>query len=246
VLTLGAAAAVTVLAPYLFGHFLLRKTFLLSPDPDVYDGQARGLLDHFLPDYLAGVLMIALTVAAFLLLRPWEQRTRSVVIGWILIAASLIWLLPTTVSSWHHTEATAINHLRETPYPFASQYIECADYKFDSHDESQAAELWQIHLGITQGTQTPNNSCNRVNVYRGWKYVGGYNLGDGDTFTTDITVNMPNWSHPYTTKANATISQTNRVRMDPNAVEVSLLTSAGRTLNFALGKAGDTNTYDLR
>lgn len=46
--------AITVLAPFLIGHFLMTETFVLKPDPGVYEESVRGISDHFWATYLGG------------------------------------------------------------------------------------------------------------------------------------------------------------------------------------------------
>lgn len=228
------ALAVTVVGPNLLGHFLLRKTFLLCPNSSVHNDQVRGLADHFLPDYCAGSLVVALAISVYLLVRLWEFRTPSIVIGWALVAVSLMWLLPTTRSSGNRAEAVSIDHLRETVFPFASQYVECRDWTFDAENSTHQSELWQVYLGRTAGTGSSGGGCNRIAVYRGWQFVGAYDLVD-DTFGSTITVNKPDRSKPFTLQGSGSISQTNRLHMDPGVVGVTLPTEAGWTVNLRLG-----------
>lgn len=39
-----------------------------------------------------------------------------------------------------------------------------------------------------------------MNVYRGWQFVGAYNLLDGDIFTGDVVINHVGWDTPLRDK----------------------------------------------
>lgn len=236
-IALAGGAAVTVLGPYLLGHFVLRKTALLASDPGVYDERARGLGDHFLPDYLGGLAVVVALLAVFLLLRPWAFRLPSVILGWVLTVALFVILIPATMSQWDDAEAKTVASLRETSYPFAEDYIDCYSWDFDSENGASQRELWQVHLGRTRGTDV--EGCNRINVYRGWIYVGGFDLGNGDTFTGDIVVNMPNWTEPFITSGSSSVYQISREPMNPLAVGVDLATEFGGHIRFTLDGAAN-------
>lgn len=236
-ITLAGGAAVTVLGPYLLGHFVLRKTPLLVPDPAVYDERARGLGDHFLPDYLGGLAVVVAVLAVFLLVRPWAFRQPSVILGWVLAVALIAILIPTTMSQWDDAEAKTVASLRETSYPFAEEYIDCYSWDFDSENGASQRELWQVHLGRTRGTDV--DGCNRINVYRGWIFVGSFDLGNGDTFTGDIVVNMPDWTEPLITSGSTSVYQISREPMNPLAVGVDLTTEFGGHIRFTLDGAAN-------
>lgn len=241
-MVLATVAAVTVLVPYLIGHFLLRKTPVLELDPAVYDERARGLADHFLPDYLGGLAVVGVLLALYLLLRPWAFRASSVIVGWVLVAALLIVLLPTTVSKWNDAEAKTIASLRETSFPFQEEFHHCYSWDFDAENGASQRELWQVHLGSTLGTTV--TGCNRINIYRGWLYVGAFDLGNGDTFTGDIVVNMPNWTEAFSTTGSSSIYQIDRQAMNPLAVGVDLSTAFGSHVRFTLD-GGANNQFTV-
>ncbi|MFD3458353.1 hypothetical protein ACFWVM_01470 [Nocardia fluminea] len=234
-------ACVTVLGPYLLGHFALRKTFLLAPDSRVFDEQARGLADHFWADYLGGVTAIGALLAVFLLVRPREFRQREVIIGGVIAAVTVLVLLPTTLSWWHEAEGNTVTSLRESAFPFAARYVDCASWEIEAENERWQHELWQVHLGQTKGSPRVSE-CNQVSVYRGWERVGSFELDNNDHFTESITVRDVTWSAPFTTDRSTTIysttAQGTRVRMKPADVTVELPTTDGRTITFDL--AGST------
>lgn len=244
-----AFLAVTVLVPFLIGHFLLTKTFVLRPDPRVYDEQARGMGDHFLATYLAGLVPIALVLGIFLVARrPWQNRMISVVCGWALVIGSVAVLLPAAMSKWHEAEQTTIAKLRETPFPFSDRYFDCASWSISAENGAQQPELWQVHLGRTKGTNV--DGCNHVSVYRGWQYVGSFGLPAGDIFTRAITVNHVGWDSPYHVEGSSDIASMNRVTgaprpMNPMATNVDLPTKNGRVLVFNLDGAG-AGGFELR
>lgn len=171
---------VTLIGPYLLGHFVLRETWLLAPDPGVYDGAVRGLGDHFVPDYLAGVAAVTALTAAFLLLRPWHHRVRSVVLGWVLVVGLIAFLLPAVDNRWRDSERTSIGKLATTAYPFGERYYTCDSYAYQISWQRGGTEVWQIYLAQEAGF--PGRACNRVEVYNGWRRVGQFTTRDGDTF----------------------------------------------------------------
>ncbi|MEV4154902.1 hypothetical protein AB0J48_17945 [Nocardia salmonicida] len=234
---LAGLACITVLGPYLLGHFALRKTFLLAPDTRVFDEQARGLADHFWADYLGGVTTIGTLLAVFLLVRPREFRQREMIIGGVIAAVTMLVLLPTTLSWWHEAEGKTVTSLRESAFPFAARYMDCASWEIEAENERWQNELWQVHLGQTKGSPRVNE-CNQVSVYRGWERVGSFDLDNNDYFTETITVRDVTWSAPFTTDRSTTIYSTTaqgiRIRMKPTDVTVELPTTDGRTITFDL------------
>lgn len=246
---LAAAMAVTVLVPYLIGHFLMTRTFVLKPDPGVYETEARGLKDHFFGTYLAGLIPIVLLLGVFLVARrPWAGRQRTVVIGWAAIAAGLVLILPSATAHWHASEQKTIAKLRETAVPFDKRFMNCASWEISAENGLQQPELWQVHLGQLKGSEV--DGCNRVNVYRGWMFVGAYNLPDGDTFTEHVIVNHEGWPKPYEAAGSGTVGAVSKktglpVPMNPIATNVELKTKQGRSLQFSLDGAGHGG-FDLR
>lgn len=239
---IAVVAALTVLAPFLLGHFLMTRTFVLEPDPNVYFEEVRGIWDHFLATYLAGLIPITAVLGAFLVLRrPWAGRTSSVVIGGVALISTVALLLPITQSEWHDAEQGTVAKLRETAFPYADKYVDCASWTISAENGVHEAELWQVHLGLAKGTSV--DGCNLAAVYRGWSFVGDFALPDGDVFTRDIEVNHVGWDEPYRDSGGGDISQISRktgaaLPMNPKATNVNLPTAAGRVLDFNLDGAG--------
>jgi len=246
---LAGLLAITVLAPFLIGHLLLTKTFVLQPDPHVYEEQVRGIGDHFFATYLAGLVPIVLLLGIFLVARtPWQGRTAAVAGGWIAVFGSLVLLLPIAQSKWHDAEQKTIAKLRETPFPFADRYYQCASWYIHAENGAKQPELWQVHLGQLQGSDV--KGCNRVNVYRGWRFVGAYNLPDGDTFTGKVVINHVGLDQPFEDSGGTTVSAISRntgesVPMNPVATNIDLATENGHRLQFSLDGAG-ADRFDLQ
>lgn len=242
-----AGLAVTVLGPWLIGHFLMTETFVLSPDERVYDDEIRGISDHFWATYLGGLVPVVLLLGVFLVARPpWQGRKRTVVVGWIAIGATLVLLLPTAMNKWQRAENMSAIKLRETAFPFADRYLDCASWNIGGENGVQQRELWQVHLGQLKGT--PGRGCNRVNIYRGWEFVTAYNLPEGNFFTGDIVVNYPGWTEPYESSSSGdiySVSTKTGVRnpMNPNATNIDLMTETGQRLVFPLAGEGP---FELR
>lgn len=239
--------AVTVLGPWLLGHFLMTKTFVLEADPKVYEDQIRGLSDHFWATYLGGLVPVVLALGIFLVARrPWQHRTFAVVVGWIAVASSLVILLPTAMGQWEAAEEKSAAKLRETAFPFGDRFLNCDSWNIGSENGIHQPELWQVHLGQVSGTA--GRGCNRVSIYRGWQFVVKHDLPPGNFFTGDITVNYPGWPEPYDNSHSGDIfsksrSTGSRLPMNPNATSVDLLTENGQRLVFPLAGEGP---FDLR
>jgi len=224
-------------------------TFVLKPDPEVYIAEARGIKDHFLATYLAGLLPLVVLLGIFLVVRrPWQARMPSVVCGWVALIGAAVILLPATMSAWRDAEHTTVAKLRDTAFPFTDKYVSCGGWTISAENGAHQPELWQVHLGQTAGTSS--NGCNRVIVYRGWQYVGAFGLPDGEMFTRDIVVNHVGWAQPYRGAGSGDIWQVNRntgvrTAMNPLATNVDLPTESGRVLDFNLDGAG-SEKFELR
>lgn len=241
--------AITVLVPFLIGHLLLTKTFILKPNLGVYDGQARGIVDHFFATYLAGLVPIALALGVFLVARqPWRGRTVAVAVGVISLVGSLVVLLPMTMSKWNAAEQKTVAKLRETAYPFSDSYYTCASWKVHAENGLHDPELWQVYLAQVKGTT--GSGCNRVWVYRGWQPVSSFDLPGGDVFTGEAIVNHFDWPQPVHEQGTGDIwSQSSatggRVAMNPRGTNVDLPTANGQVVDFTLDVAG-TDGFKLQ
>lgn len=230
--------AITVLIPWLVGHFLLRKTFVLRANPAVYESEARGLADHFLATYLGGLVVVVLGLGIFLVARrPWQGRVGTVVGGWIAVLGALVVLLPIAGSQWDAAEHKTIKHLRETAFPFSKRFYECAGWTIGAENGAHDPELWQVYLAQVKGTS--GSACNRVHIYRGWQPAGYYDLPDADTFTGEIIVGYVDWTEPYRQTGSADVfsyhkNSGEKVPMNPLATNIELLTTNGHTLEFTL------------
>ena len=242
------ALAITVLGPFLIGHFLMAKTFVLKPDPGVYNQTIRGIGDHFFAIYLGGLVPIVLLLGIFLVTRtPWQYRRAAVIGGWLAIAGTLIFLIPMAQSKWHAAEQKSMAKLRETAFPFASQYLTCASWTVAAENGAKDRELWQVYLAQRQNSGV--NGCNRVVVYRGWEFVGQYDLPDANIFTSTVEVNYPGWSKPFRQQGsgNVVAEFTNTGQtyaMNPICTDIALATATGLTLEFSLDGAG-SNGFNL-
>lgn len=156
----------------------MTRTFVLEPDPDVYVEEVRGIWDHFLATYLAGLIPIATLLGAFLVLRrPWARRTWPVVTGGLALVSAVALLLPVTKSEWHDAEQTTVVKLRETAFPYAEMYVDCVSWTIGAENGAHQPELWQVHLGLAKGSSV--DGCNLAAVYRGWRFVGNFTLPEG-------------------------------------------------------------------
>lgn len=239
--------AVTVLGPWLIGHFLMTKTFVLGDDPRVYEPEVRGIGDHFWATYLGGLVPVLLLAGIFVVARPpWQGRMVHVVIGWVAVAGALVVLLPTAMNEWHDAESVSAAKLRETAFPFADRYFNCESWTIAAENGLQQPELWQVHLAQSKGT--PGSKCNRVVIYRGWQRVTSNDLPDGNWFAGDIVVNYPGWPEPYETSSSGDVYAVSRDSgerraMNPKATSIDLGTESGQRLIFNLAGEGP---FELR
>lgn len=260
--TIAGGLALTVIVPFLIGRFVMTKTFVLRPDPGVYETDVRGFWEYFVPTYLAGLIPIVLLLGVFLVIRtPWTFRLFSVVCGWALLIATVFLLLPFTQSQWNSAEQRAIAELRETPYPFEKKLRyapHCESWFFVGENGRKQFEVWQVHM---RRTATSGKGCNGVSVYRGWREVGSYVLPEGDTFTRDITVSYPGgtdefpvqdssgkrlgWKAFLSTEGANSAAPGASIQMNPIATMVNLPTTNGSVLQFTLDGAGRSR-FELR
>lgn len=237
---------VTVAIPLALGYFVMGKTPLLKPSAAVWTDEVRKFSDHFPAYYLAGVFPILLLLAAALLWPPLERRRYSVAVGGAALIAALF-AIGQAQSSWNGAEDKAADRLRETAFPFSKTYLNCASWTFRAENGVHQPELWQVHLGQVQGTA--GNGCNRVNVYRGWQFVGAFNLPEGDIFTGHIAVNHVGWDKAYEQQGSGDVWQTSRATgaqtpMNPVATNIDLSTKRGHALEFSLDGAA-SGAFDL-
>lgn len=243
------AFAITVLVPFLLGHFVMTHTFVLKKDPAVYVDGVRGIWDHFLPTYLAGLVPIAVLSGAILVLRqPWRGRKGWVLCGFVVLVATLFVLIPSTIDKWQNAEQMTAAKLRETAFPYAERYIDCASWALHAENGAHQSEIWSVNLGLARGTQV--DGCNLVAVYRGWQLVGEYTLPEGGVFTDDIEVNHVGWDAPVRNSGGSEIWQEHRATgartpMNPRATNIHLPTKDGRALDFNLDGAG-SDQFDFR
>ena len=242
------ALAITVLGPFLIGHFLMAKTFVLKPDPGVYNHTIPGYRRPLLRD-LPRRLGADRLAARYLLGHPYTVAVPP--------RRSDRWLAgdrrdphfpdsngPVEVAC-SRTESMA--KLRETAFPFASQYLTCASWTVAAENGAKDRELWQVYLAQRQNSGV--NGCNRVVVYRGWEFVGQYDLPDANIFTSTVEVNYPGWSKPFRQQGsgNVVAEFTNTGQtyaMNPICTNIALATATGLTLEFSLDGAG-SNGFNL-
>ncbi|WP_288338252.1 hypothetical protein [uncultured Gordonia sp.] len=230
----GVTAVVTVLAPYLLGHLVMRRTALLAPSEAVYDGAVRGVFDAFLADYLAGVVVILALLAAFLLLRPWHGRVIMVVIGAALLISTFV-AAGKASTAWASAEADAAEKLRTTAFPFQKRYKTCEVWTFNGENGLQQAELWQVYLTSTVSA----SGCNKIEVYRGWTFVGYRQLRSDLEFQSPVTISNPGWMEPLNADSGLLGVQTTTAAgidepVNPVVTSMQFATSGGYPVSFSL------------
>lgn len=210
---------VTVLVPYLIGHFGIRRTNWLPADSALFDARVRGLATYFLPDYLSGVITLSLLLSAFMLLRNWNRRTPNIIGAAALTLACAFVVYPFALEKWRTAETESIHKLATTAFPFDDQYYTCDSAIYEIEWTNGAEEPWQIYLARTQNSQ---DGCNLVEVYRGWTYIGSFAMHDGDVFTPGT------WNNTDISSGGFTLDQ----------IWINLATDNGGTLRFTLAGAG--------
>lgn len=169
--------AVTVLIPWLIGKYLLRDSLLLSQDPNVFDVSVRDGGRYFLSDYLSGLLLPGVIVAAFLLLRPWPHRTGFAVIGLGLVVSLLI-TLSMASGLWAANENQSAETLRVGKFPYQEKF---ASPCFNGRDFSVVINGQTVSVGVrvvAEDSQPPAfiDYCNLISVYRGWRQISQFLL----------------------------------------------------------------------
>lgn len=176
------ASCVTVLIPWLLGHFVLQDQLLWKTHPGVFDTSARSAGGYFSSNWQAGSSVVIVAAALFLLVRSWRGRTISVIIAIAAIVGACAWLIPMSVQNWDSAEAKTVHKLRTTDYPFASHYYTCG----------QAGVLvgghpWTLFSAQVKGSNV--NGCNRLNLYHGWKPITSIDLKAG-RLVSDVSVHI--------------------------------------------------------
>lgn len=171
ILTLLSSA--TVLVPWLLGRFLLRDNALRPLSSTVYDTAIRTNGTYFLSDWLAGMCLLFVVLALFLILRPWSLRVGFVVVGFVALVVGAGVFGPVSAHLWNSDEGLSADRLETTAYPWSDTKFEC-----DSESATFGGALWQAHTARTQGLA---GGCDRVVIYRGWEPVGWAQLKSGQT-----------------------------------------------------------------
>lgn len=169
----GIGACVTVLVPWLLGRFVLRDSFFRGSE-GVYDGAVRQDGSYFFSDWVMGCAVILFLLAFLLIIRPWSGRIGTVVWGFVLIAASASFLIPTSVHAWSNAEETSRIALSKTSYPFSEKKYSCGSETILATD----GNLWQVHQAQRAGSTS--SGCDRVAIYAGWMDKGRVDLAPGE------------------------------------------------------------------
>lgn len=175
------AAALTILIPWLLGHFLLRGR-LFNFSPLVFDAEVRAVWPYFWSELRGGWAMLALVAGAALALRPWQGRRTAAIAGVAMVVASL-WLGSAARAGFDAAETDAVAKLRTTQFPYDDRYLECGnglELTLRAAKNAPIEAVWQLRLGSVKGYT--GRGCNRVHVYRGWTLVDTLDLPPGIEF----------------------------------------------------------------
>ncbi|WP_433733977.1 hypothetical protein ACQP0C_17700 [Nocardia sp. CA-129566] len=174
-------SALTVVVPWLIGHFLLRGRYLQTSSL-VYDDQIRAIWPYFWTELRGGWALIALISGALLALRPWQGR-RPAVVGGVVLLCVAVWLGTGARAGFGDAESDSVRKLASTTFPFDSRFLSCGrglTLGFQSTKSGPVESMWQLYLGSELGYR--GNGCNRISVYRGWQRVGYLTLPAGVEF----------------------------------------------------------------
>ncbi|MGX7724560.1 hypothetical protein [Rhodococcus sp. 5G237] len=233
-------AAITLVVPWLIGHFLLRGWFL-QEDSRVFDAEIRPILPYFWAELLAGWAILGLLAGAVLALRPWTGRVVAAVLGVVLVIGGF-WLASTASSLFDSAEAESVAKLRSTEFPFESRYFNCGyGFEFDEYpteaDQLAGTNLtkWQMYLGSEMGYA--GDGCNRFLVYAGWQFMGEFTLRDGTEFQD--TGNDYMWVYLPQTNDTYFDSGLEIWAYDRSQVWLNARTTDGRVVSTNLAEAGN-------
>lgn len=169
-----ALIGITVLIPWLIGKYLLRDSSFFKQGQGVFDTSVRDAGKYFLSDYLSGLLIPGVIVAAFLLLRPWVRRAMLVVVGLGLVVAILV-TLGIAKAKWLDNERLSAEVLFSGKYPFAARH---GDLCLGGDAASKIMNGRVVSAGLRNGQSTDPfaSHCNKIDVYQGWTQVAEFEL----------------------------------------------------------------------
>ncbi|HEX8507957.1 MAG TPA: hypothetical protein VF635_00455, partial [Propionibacteriaceae bacterium] len=172
---------VTVLVPWLLGHFLMQDRLFRPPNPRVFLADARDTGTYFLTDWTAGCAAILLAAALFVVLRPWWRRPASLVFAGIFAAVAIVGLAPYSIREWTNQENRTAATLRSTVFPFDNEFYTCgqatAAYGKSKVLAGESDVVYTLFSARTEGSTV--DGCNMLVFYQGWRMVKSVTLKKG-------------------------------------------------------------------
>lgn len=188
-ISLTFAACITVIVPWLIGHYLLRDRFGRTYSASVYDSSVRSAGHYFMTDFIAGTFLLVVVTGCIVLLgRNWRRRIPSIVIAIAMISGGVLWLRPSANNRWNKDEAQSASLLRSSVFPFSDHYATCGEDNVSYTDSSGSTYTISAFSATTLGSAEAG--CNRVSIYSGWCLLKQIDLPSGDLVASQI-LNIP-------------------------------------------------------
>lgn len=206
VLGVAVVLSVTVLVPWLIGKFFLRDS-VHDRLGGVYDLAARDDGRYFQADWFGGVGVLLVLAAVIVLIGSWRRRASTVTAALVVGVFAGAVVLPASADRWTDAEWETLQVLASTSYPFGERWATCGSRTFDVLGEDGGAyHHFQVWTARTVGADT----CNRLEVYDGWRKIGEVTLPAGETFqaTGEVSGGWALWTFTGTSAADSGVVTT--------------------------------------
>jgi hypothetical protein len=130
--------------------------------------------------------MLAVLVAVFILIRPWNGRLITVLVAGALVAAVVAYVAPLSVTQWNKQEALTAFRLRTETFPFSDHFYACGEASAHFGTGTPQAKEYSLFSSLTQGSPT-DSGCDRLELWEGWRRVRVINLATGQWAAEGIT-----------------------------------------------------------
>lgn len=127
-------------------------TFVLTADPDIYFDEVRRVWDHFLATYLAGLIPLAVSRGAFLVVlrRSWgDECGRFSPVQW---CSSAPWFCsyPSRTPSGTAPNRRPLRSCARRRYRMRTGTLTASAGPSMRENDGHQPERWQVHVGLVQ------------------------------------------------------------------------------------------------